>query len=227
MPSYADSGLSPDDAWHLAYYVASLHRPPQWNMILHPMRIEGALPMSTDDSRWAAAEHTDVQLRNVVNANGEWAAPPTVRAVGFEAVYNETDIAIRLTWDDPTQETSGPSADGIAVALKPEGFQGDLVTLQAWPYQGAPMLDLCYWSADPGAAVESLAADFERAQSHHAPQEPLESRAKYDDGRWQLVLHRKLSRFSSLAVAVWDGGNPETRAVSYWVDMNIKKEIKR
>ena len=246
MPSYAEA-LAPEDAWPLAHYVASLQEPPQWNMIAHPLVVEGALPEALDDPRWTQAERTDVRLRNVVTAAGEWANPPTVKAVSFQAIANADGIAFRLAWDDPTRDGATPP-DGVAVILQPAGRAGDVVTLQAWPYEGAPPLDICYWAADTGQAptptglvwgqaAETVAAGFEPVLARATPQEPLRGTASsYEDGRWRLLLHRSLhpaspegaaaiepNGFTAVAFAVWDGGNPEARAVSPWTDLALRQ----
>jgi DMSO reductase family type II enzyme heme b subunit len=119
-----------------------------------------------------------------------------------------------------------------------------VVSLQVWPYADGPRLDVGYWSADTQEAVERLATDLTSARMPAAPStrvlakgEPmvLKSHARYDDGRWQVVLQRELEprhpdgaarlavgRLSSIAVAIWDGGNPEVRAVSAWVDVALQ-----
>ena len=234
MPSYAEA-LAPEDAWPMAHYVASLQEPPHWNMIAHPLVVEGALPETFDDPQWARAERTDVQLRNVVTAAGEWANPPTVKAVSFQAIANADGIAFRLAWDDPTQDGGSPP-DGLALVLKPSGSVGDVATLQAWPYEGAPPLDLCSWAADTGQATEAVATGFEPVFARAASHGPLPSSASYEEGRWRLVLQRSLrpaspegaaaidpGGFTAVAFAVWDGGNPEARAVSPWVDLALRQ----
>src|SRR3989338_3176558 len=87
MPSYAEA-ISPEDAWQLAYYVASLQEPPQWRQILHALRVTGELPSSGDAARWGAAGRADVPVSNVVTPDGEWARPPTVRMVSLQAAHN-------------------------------------------------------------------------------------------------------------------------------------------
>ncbi len=233
MPSYAEA-VSPEEAWHLAYYVASLQEPANWNMIAHPLHLAGALPERPDDPRWEQAAQSDVRVRNVVTAAGEWKHPPTVTAVAFRAVYNDEAVAFRVSWDDPTQETD-TAPDGRALMLKPSEAVGDTVTLQAWPYSGAPSLDACYWSAGTGATTERLVNHFDRA-AWGGGSGTLRGRARYDDGRWTLVLQRPLhpatpkgaavvttDGLTSIAFAVWDGGNPEARAVSPWVDLSIRR----
>ncbi len=230
MPSYADA-ISPEDAWQLAYYVASLQEPAHWNPIAHAASATGELPASLDDPRWESTERTDLRLRNAVTATGEWTTPPTLRAVTFQAMYNAQEAVFRLTWDDPTHGVEVP-ADAVAIMFKPTENFGDLVTLQAWPYAGAPQLDLCYWSAKTRQIVESLATDFENVTAHPSSQPPLQGTAAYEDGRWHLLIRRPRKpaspqgaamipddAFASIAVTLWDGGNVEAHAVSPWIDV--------
>ena len=235
MPSYAEA-VSPDDAWQLAHYVASLQEPVQWNLIARALAVDGALPHALDDPRWAKAGRTDVRLRNVVTAAGEWASPPTVTAVSVQAIANAEGVAFRLAWDDPARDNAA-APDAFALLLAPAGSRGDVVSLQAWPYGGAPVLDLCYWSAGTGQATEAVADTFDRVIAQHESQARLASVAAYEDGRWRLVLQRSLhpadpegaaaidpNGFTAVAFAVWDGAHPEARAVSPWLDLALRQQ---
>jgi cytochrome c oxidase cbb3-type subunit 2 len=239
MPSYAEA-VSAEDAWHLAYYVASLQEPAHWNPIARALHLAAPAPSGLADPRWPLAERTDVSLRNVVDASGEWTAPQTVQAVSFQAISTDVTVAFRFSWDDPTQEVE-TTPDRFALLFKPAGSEGDVVTLQAWPYPGSPRLDLCYWSADHREIIERLATGFHSVIARTDPQPALlHGAAQYEDGRWSLVLQRPLQpgspagaavlspgTFASIAVVVWDGGNPEARAVSPWVDVALNKEETR
>lgn len=244
MPSYAEA-ITPEDAWHLAYYLASLQEPAHWNLIAHPSQVMGPLPETLDDPRWGSAERTDVRLRNAVNVSGEWETPQTVNVISFQTIINEEGAAFRLSWDDPSQNPPAPQSetaqadvqgppDGFALLFKPAGSQGDVVTLQAWPYGGAPALDLVYWSAGTGAAFEQLAEDFGTVRAHHDAELVLTAVSGYAGGRWQLLLQRAFhpvlpdgaalinrDGLTSIAFAVWDGGNPTARAVSPWVELSV------
>src|SRR6185295_4927769 len=136
MPSYVDA-TTPEDAWQLAYYVASLQEPPHWNLIARASHSAAALPGTMDDPRWAKAERTDVRLRNVVTPDGEWANPPTIKEISFKVIANTHGAAFLISWDDPTQDPAAaedggaPGApDAVALVLKPLGGAGDAVTLQ-------------------------------------------------------------------------------------------------
>lgn len=231
MPSYAGA-ISPGEAWQLAYYVASLQEPTRWHLIVEAPHVAGTLPSSPDDPRWASADRADVRLRNAVNASGEWTVPSTVKVVSVDALSNDEAIAIRLTWDDPTQDAT----DRAALLLKPQTSQGDAVTLQAWPYLGGPTLDFCAWSAEAGHAWETLADDFDQVFPGEGSGVGLKSSARYTDARWQMVLQRAfapgspegaatmtLETLTSIAFAAWDGGNPSARAVSPWIEIRLPR----
>jgi cytochrome c oxidase cbb3-type subunit 2 len=226
MPSYAEAA-TPEELWQLSHYVASLQEPPHWYPIVHATALEGVLPKAPDDPRWAQVERADLRLRNVVDPDGIWTTPPSVTMVSLETVYNEEAVALRLTWDDPTEDRGEPG-DGLAVLWQPGVAVGDVVSLQAWPHAGALPLDVCRWSAASGETREMVGTSFDLGPDA----QPLASRAAYADGRWQLVLVRPRhpdqpsggavwtgEASVPLAVAVWDGGNPKARAVSPWIDV--------
>jgi DMSO reductase family type II enzyme heme b subunit len=229
MPSYAEA-VSPEDAWQLAYYVTSLHETPHWDRIARAAAIEGTLPTTPEDPRWAQVERTDVRLRHAVNADGAWEDAPTVDRVSVQAVFNAEAVAFRLTWDDPSEDVE--AADTVALVLKPEGVRGDVVSLQAWPYDGAPALDLCYWFAGAGFALEVVVPDFRPPIAAEATPAERTASAQYDDGRWSLIIQRPLHPMSpegaaaftsgeatSMAVVIWDGGTGSPRAVSPWQEI--------
>jgi cytochrome c oxidase cbb3-type subunit 2 len=235
MPSYAEA-IAPDDAWRLAHYVASLQEPAHWRAIVRAARATGELPESADDPRWASAEQGDILVRNVVTPEGAWTQPPTIRMVSLRALHTDEAVALHLTWDDPTEESTGDAVDSLALAMKPADAEGDVVTLQAWPYEGAPALDFTVWSAGAPAAAALVAADVEGLQT--APGASLPASGTYQRGRRRLVIRRPLqppaegaaaiapNGLTSMAVVVWDGGNPGTRAVSAWIDLSLG-DVKR
>jgi cytochrome c oxidase cbb3-type subunit 2 len=235
MPSYAEA-VSTEDAWHLAYYVASLQEPAHWNPIARAVHLAAPAPSGLADPRWPLVERTDVPVRNAVSPDGAWQSPPTVQAVSVQVISTDDAVTFRFSWDDPTKDVD-PPVDGLALLLKPAGREGDVVTLQAWPYAGAPALDICYWSAEDYPIIEHVAADFQGVVARADPQPAiLKGASAYADGRWSIVLQRPLHPQSpdgaaalspgslvAIAVMVWDGGNPTARAVSPWLDVALER----
>lgn len=247
MPSYAGAIMPPEDVWQMAYYVESLQEPAHWNMIVHALPLHAALPEKPDDAVWRQAESTTLRLRNVVTPEGEWQHPPTLHAVMLQVAYNNEAVAFKLSWDDPTQDppavlgedqTAAPDPDALAVMLKTAGSPGDKVTLQAWPYAGAPTLDASFWSAKTREAFGAGINRFEELSEGRIARTLLTASAGYDNGRWSVVIQRPLKlteaadsaaidlkQFTGVAFAVWDGGNNNARAVSPWVDVVFERNV--
>src|SRR5690606_1574642 len=80
--------LSPEDA-------------PRVRDVIRAARVEGALPAAPDDSAWAAAERFYVPLVGQVIVEPRWFAP-TVDGVWVQALHDGEGIALRLTWNDPS-----------------------------------------------------------------------------------------------------------------------------
>ena len=232
MPSYAEA-VATEEAWQLAYYVRSLQQEPKWGAVATATRIEGRVPDSPDDPAWKAAQQTDIRLRPAVNTAGEITAPATVSAVSLNALVNGEAISLRLSWHDPSEDRNEPS-DALVVALRPEGVIGDVLTLQTWPLPGSPALDLCAWTANHPQSREAVSSGYEPVLGASAPTVALGGQATYQDGVWALVLTRPLAqqelsggarlepgRLLPLALAVWDGGNPDHRAISAWFDLSL------
>ncbi|MBI2174310.1 MAG: hypothetical protein HYU33_03860, partial [Candidatus Omnitrophica bacterium] len=150
---------------------------------------------------------------------------------------NKETIAFRLTWNDPTEDAV-ETVDSVALLLKTPQSQGDMLSLQTWPYDGSPVLDICLWSAKTKEAVEAVAAGF-KAVGTAAVRSQRESHAQYKDGQWRLLIQRPIEppaseRASALSqkgltaigFAVWDGAYSSTRAVSPWVELDLRNNVK-
>jgi len=233
MPSYAEAA-SPDDVWQMAYYVQSLQRRPHWSMIVHALPLTGALPDTVEDPRWEPAEAADVRMRNVVQPSGELTGAQSITTVTLQAVYNAEAVGFRVSWTDPSEERTEP-ADALALAFHPVTVRGDVVTLQTWPMRDSPALDVVGWSAQRQQAVEAVAKNYESVWQAGPSSVTRSLQARYQDGQWDVVVTRPLhpadvegaaqlsaGQFVPLAFALWDGGNPEQRAVSSWIDVVLQ-----
>lgn len=232
MPSYAEA-VSTEEAWQLAYYLRALQQDIQSTMIAQAHRVDGPLPETSDDPRWGEAPRADSRLRDVVDAHGQINAPQTVTRLSFWTLYNDEAISLRVRWNDVSEDRGEPT-DALAVAWRPPGVSGDVVSLQTWPLRQTPALDLCFWTAsETGRTVrEAVVHEFDGLRNQTVGGVTRASHAAYLDGEWTVVIARPLSpadvadaaQLASRAVfpigfVVWDGGNPGERAVSMWVDV--------
>ena len=170
-------------------------------------------------------------MRNVVARDGEWVRAPTINLVSLQILYNEEEAAMRLVWDDPTEDRN-VLGDALALLFKPEVAQGDVVTLQAWPYQGAVALDICFWSAESGQVQEGVGQDYASVRDQKVAVQSRQSIARYEEGQWQMMVRRPLSgpglavidpsKLLSVGIAVWDGGNDNAQSVTPWLDVALK-----
>ena len=211
MPSFYDV-IGDDDRWALAAYVESLHVgvPTDKSVVIAEL-IEGELPTSVDDAAWEAVEPVSFYLTGQVIAGPRWQTPG-VDAVTVRALYNPTDVAMLVEWNDATQDsTSGGSAeeqDGETY-VNLETFQGegpysDRLAVQfpnsipegvekphfAWGQPGKPV-NLWLWSAEDG--VEEFTgtglADGISAQENSS----VTAQWDYADGHYRLLLSRPLN----------------------------------
>ncbi len=213
MPSYVDAISDKSEAWHLAYYVASLQEKPRFGRVIEAKKIDGELPADPEDPRWDNAPRTDLRLASTFYRAGV-ILPAAVTSVTAKALYNDRGISFWLAWHDPTQSQDLP-ADALGLFfLADRRLKFKVGSLRSWPASPeAPALEQLTWSADSTSGKASFA-----------------------DGRWEVVVSRPLSLASGVSlapsgpaplmgIAIWDGGNGEIgrhRANSNWVDLILR-----
>jgi DMSO reductase family type II enzyme heme b subunit len=231
--------------WHLANYVRSLSpaQEPEVGIVLESALVEGELPQTADDPRWGKGEGVMFPLAGQIIIEPRLFTP-TVTAVFAKSMHNGEEVALLVTWHDPSLSISADDeADGgddaLAVqfptkisdgAVRPYFLMGDARhAAYAWVWQASP-------SMSPEARVsgdvrEVRANGMTRLQEQPADAQDVRGRIAYADGRYQLLIHRSLrtedkkdlqfeaGAFIPIAFAAWDGSNGEvgTRcSVSTW-----------
>ena len=99
MPSFIKS-LNEADRWDLANYIKSLQHKLTSHQALKAQEVTGELPEAPDDEGWKAAEPMDIRLAGQVVGPPRW-QNPSVEMVTIQALFNDKDIAFKMTWDDP------------------------------------------------------------------------------------------------------------------------------
>ena len=103
MPSFVKS-LNEEDRWNLANYIKSLQHTQTKHQTLRAKPHQGPLPDAPGDAAWDDAQPMDIRLAGQVVAPPRW-QNPSVEMVTARALFNEDEIAFRLTWDDPFKDT--------------------------------------------------------------------------------------------------------------------------
>ncbi len=104
MPSFVKA-LNEEERWYLANYIKSLQHEPTEHQVLQALRLEDDVPDDPGDPAWAQAAPMDVRLTGQVVAAPRW-QNPSVELATLKAVYNETDIAFLVEWDDPFKDVT-------------------------------------------------------------------------------------------------------------------------
>lgn len=237
MPSYVEA-TTPEEAWHLAYYVQSLQEEPRFERSIQAVRVEGALPSDPSDPRWQQVPRTDLMLSSSFYQDQKL-FETAVHAISAQALYNEEGVAFRLRWHDRSESRGNP-ADAVSMALLGDRKRKWKVgSLRSWPAdpEAAP-LHLLSWSAADGEATETVARGLPRQEGvPETPSRRIAAASTYEDGEWLLVFSRPLEgaldgavtlqsgETALLGLMVWDGGNDEQgrrHASSNWVDLKLE-----
>ncbi|MBT7760486.1 MAG: hypothetical protein HN732_24360, partial [Rhodospirillaceae bacterium] len=104
MPSFVKS-LNEDDRWNLANYIKSLQHELTGHQTLRAQPVQGELPEDPGDAVWDGAQPMDMRLAGQVVSAPRW-QNPSVEMVTVRALFNETEIAFRITWDDPFKDVT-------------------------------------------------------------------------------------------------------------------------
>jgi hypothetical protein len=232
MPSFSDvieaEMISDEQLWRVAQYVRSLSPKdlPRVRDVVRAALVEGELPTDPDDERWADVETYYVPLVGQIIVKPRWFAP-TVDGIWVEAVHNGERLAIRLSWNDPSaspdpdwQEwldrmaktmtdvdgsvstVQGPDRLHIRFAMRPpEGLE--------LPYfLGGDSRDPVYvwrWSSSPDRVEEGSAAGLDRFQPRPGATD-VSHTARFEAGRWRLVISRALVPSDTSAATVFSAG---------------------
>lgn len=108
MPSQADlidgGVITEEQLWHLAVYVRSLspEDPPRVPDVIRATLSPDGIPGSLDDAAWDDLDRHYIPLVGQIIQEPRWFSP-TVNAVWVQAAHDGNELALRLTWHDPSQ----------------------------------------------------------------------------------------------------------------------------
>lgn len=220
MPSFADlvdAGVITDEQlWRLAGYVRSLspEEAPEARDVVRASLATEALPSSPDDEAWEAAERYYIPLVGQIVIQPRWFSP-TVDGVWVQALHDGEELALRLTWHDPSRSPD-PAWEAWRASLarfmepaegdQPASQPPDAFTIQ-FPSVMPEGRDLPYflggdsrspvylwrWRSDRQGIEEALSHEFGQPEPlRPADGAGLAAAASFDEGAWSLVVRRRL-----------------------------------
>ncbi len=237
MPAYGSDVISDEERWHLANYVRSLSpaQEPQVKAAVEATRIDSELATDPGDPAWEQAQSFYFPLVGQIMIPTRWFTP-SVTSLFVQAMYNDEELALRLTWDERSESRGdeGPP-DAAAVQFPTEIPEGNE---KPYFFMGDPEhpVNRWYWEAAGDTFTERTATGL-GTESEQASQ-ALAGQAVFQDGQWQLVLTRSLKteaaediqfeqgKFIPIAFNVWDGYNGESgsrAAISSWYYLYLKQ----
>ena len=236
MPSYADS-ISVEDRWALVNYVLSMG-PPLPESPAEAIQAErvAAVPQTADDPAWDTAPPARFStLPNIIE-------PPrlfwsSVEFVTAQALYSDSEIALRIQWDDRNQSTGsnlqGDYADrDTTIYLDTDHPDQFAVQFPAKledsvrPYflfgDKKKAVNLWWWRADTNTTVERNGKSIEKLTDQKQEGQQIQADVTFADGRYTMLVRRSLTtedgkldiqfeagRFHPVAFHVWDGSRGE------------------
>ena len=110
MADFMDGIPEDQDRWALAYYSESLIEERSISEgAVHAVRVDGSLPDDPDDEAWERCEPFGVALMGQYVMAPRWQAP-AVDYARLCALHDGREIAIRVEWNDPFEDTGAEPA---------------------------------------------------------------------------------------------------------------------
>ena len=221
MPTFADivdAGVITDEQlWGLAHYVRSLspEETPEVREVVSARRITGAtVPETVSDEAWQDVEPIYVPLVGQIVVKPRW-FNPRVGGVWVQALHDGQELALLVSWTDPSLspdpewadfaqqiiESMGPGDEGAATAPgEPDQLVVQLPTTLSdgmeRPYflQGDARrpTNTWTWQSDVSDAVESIARGMGTAVPQPDGEQHVTAEARHSDGEWKVLFRRSL-----------------------------------
>lgn len=221
MPTFSDvidaGVVTEDDMWALAHYVRSLapDRAPEVREVVQAdLLTDRQVPQTIDDPAWGAADRYYVPLAAQIVVQPRW-FNPRVDGVWVQALHDGQDVALLVSWTDPSEspdpewaeyarrvlETMGPGDEGSAT----EPGAPDQLVIQ-FPQTLSEGLErpfflqgdnrrpayLWTWRSGTVGAIESVARGMGTAVSQPPGSQNLRAAAEHADGQWKVLILRAL-----------------------------------
>jgi len=222
MPSQSDlidgGVITAEELWSLAHYVRSLspeRSPPRVRDVIEAELVEeGPLPTTVDDEAWEAAESFYIPLVGQIIVEQRW-FEPRVHSVWVEALHDGSELALRVSWNDPSESPDpewaewqgrvletlqpaagqgvepGPSADRLSVQFPQEMPEGNRRPYFLMGDNRDPVY-LWTWESTGSGPTEEEARGMTSISELPQEGQSLVGDAAWEAGQWQVLFRRSI-----------------------------------
>ena len=232
MPSnndVVDAGIITDEQlWRVAQYVRSMapERAPVRRDVIRAARFEGALPAGPDDAAWDDVDRYYIPMVGQITIQPRWFTP-TVDDIWVQAAHDGRTLAVKVTWNDPTQSPDpawDPFFQGIVQTLtdvdgphlSAQGPDRLGVQFPITPPEGTELpfflggdtqrpVYMWQWTSSPDRVAEGTATGLGTFVANSGSSQVSHAVA-FSEGQWQVQFSRSLAPAdSSVAVPFTPG----------------------
>jgi DMSO reductase family type II enzyme heme b subunit len=175
MPAFGDA-LKPEERWAITDYMVSLGDgdEPGYATLVTAKHVDDAIDLAKGAAAFAVAPVARLPIVGQIMEPGREFHPPVV-SVLVQAIYDESDVAFLVRWNDMSAETAGSNNPVLVVPLEEEEVQEGAASGAA-----APTDEWGEATATPPAAGGASTATFSDAVAIQLPlQLPTGARKPY------------------------------------------------
>lgn len=206
MPAF-EGQYTDDETWDLIHYVQSLARSGSQGRAqlqqgtINATKVSGGLPSGPGDTAWSQARPLFVAMTPL------WWVDARVDGLVVQAMHNDAEIALRLTWLDATQDDRAVRVDEFrdAVAIQfsqssdPPFYMGD-----SSKHGG---VSIWMWKADRQKNIDDGYKDVDAAFPQRATDMYPESSIRAGDMSNTDWPHGALTEHNRTFITAWGAGN--------------------
>ena len=135
MPAFGDA-LKPEERWAITDYIYSLEGSdePGYASLITAKHVDDPIDLAKGAAAFGASPAARIPIVGQIMEPGREFHPPVV-SVLVQAIYDATDVAFLVRWNDMSAETSGSNSPALVVPIEEEEAQEGAAAA------GAPAVD--------------------------------------------------------------------------------------
>jgi DMSO reductase family type II enzyme heme b subunit len=241
MPTFNED-LTEEETWHIVNFVRSLgpNKEPDVKNTIVAKRIEGEINLDLDSSTWKEATSFYVPFSGQVIIQDRL-FQPAVHSIYLKSVYNDSEIAFSIQWNDPTPKDHEKMGGGDEMILQFPAKMKEGDTSKPYFLMGQPgkSVNLWVWSDESGDVQSAKSSRL--GEWNSLADQTIESKIEYNEGQYTLFLKRKRVNDQKgeiqfpeeksvfpIAFSAVDGSSSEgksKRGVTTWFNLLLEQPI--